>query len=307
MNDLIVVPQQSQWLRLKSLVLDSVSSPITKRVYNLGLDEFFAWYGQEPRAGFTKATVSAWRVALEARGLGAVSINVRITAVRKLAVEASDNGLLAPELANGITRVKGVASKGVRVGNWLSLKQAQALLNAPDITTTKGLRDRAIIAVLLGCGLRRSEVSALTVKHVQQRDGRWCIVDLVGKHGRVRTVPIPTWAKVAIDAWTGPAGVVEGHVFRSVNRGDKVPGPVLSEKVVWQMLRPYAAAAGVPGIAPHDCRRTAAKLCRAAGGELEQIQLLLGHASVQTTERYLGTKQDLVHAPNDGIKLRVAV
>jgi len=176
----------------EALVLDSVSSPITKRVYNLSPDEFFAWYGLEPRAGFSKATVSAWRVALEARGLGAVSINVRITAVRKLAVEAADNGLLAPELANGITRVKGVASKGVRLGNWLSLKQAQALLNAPDITTTKGLRDRAIIAVLLGCGLRRSEVSALTFKHVQQRDGRWCIVDLVGKHGRVRTVPTPT-------------------------------------------------------------------------------------------------------------------
>jgi site-specific recombinase XerD len=106
--------------------------------------------------------VAAWRVALETRGLGAVSINVRITAVRKLAVEAADNGLLAPELANGITRVKGVASKGVRLGNWLTAKQAQALLNAPDDTTIKGLRDGAILAVLLGCGLRRSEVAALT-------------------------------------------------------------------------------------------------------------------------------------------------
>lgn len=307
MNDLIVVPQADQWHRLKSLVLDSVSSPITKRVYNLGLDEFISWYGQEPRPGFTKATVSAWRVALEARKLGSVSINVRITAVRKLAAEAADNGLLAPELAVGIARVKSAKSMGVRTGNWLSLKQAQALLNAPDITTTKGLRDRAIIAVLLGCGLRRSEVAALTLKHIQQRDGRWCIVDLFGKHGRVRTVPMPTWVKVAIDAWTGPGGVVDGHVFRPVSRGDQLQGEVLSEKVVWQMLRPYATAAGVPGIAPHDCRRTAAKLCRASGGELEQIQLLLGHASVQTTERYLGIKQDLVHAPNDGIKLRVTV
>jgi site-specific recombinase XerD len=86
-----------------------------------------------------------------------------------------------------------------------------------------------------------------------------------------------------------------------------VTGERLGEKVVWQMLQQYAEAAGVPGIAPHDLRRTCAKLCRAAGGELEQIQLLLGHASVQTTERYLGTKQDLVHAPNDAIKLRVAV
>ena len=108
MTDLIVVPQPNQWLRLKSLVLDSVSSPITKRVYHLGLDEFFVWYGLEPRAGFTKATASSWRVALEARGLGAVSINVRITAVRKLAVEAADNGLL-PEVANGISHVKRAA------------------------------------------------------------------------------------------------------------------------------------------------------------------------------------------------------
>src|SRR5215472_15986291 len=214
MTELITVPKPNEWTRLKALVLDSVSSPITRRVYNLGLDEFFAWYTQEPRAGLTKATVAAWRVALEARGLGAVSINVRITAVRKLAVEAADNGLLAPELATGITRVKGVASKGVRLGNWLSVQKAQKLLNAPDAATPKGLRDRSILAVLLGCGLRRSEVAALTMGHIQQRDGRWFIVDLVGKHGRVRTVPVPTWDKVAIDAWTGPAGITDGQGYR---------------------------------------------------------------------------------------------
>ena len=118
---------------------------------------------------------------------------------------------------------------------------------------------------------------------------------------------MPTWVKVAIDAWGDPAGIADGPVFRSVNRGAEVHDTALSEKVIWQLIRPYAAQAGVPGIAPHDCRRTCAKLCRAAGGELEQIQLLLGHASVQTTERYLGTKQDLVNAPNDGIRLRIAL
>jgi integrase len=160
--------------------------------------------------------------------------------------------------------------------------------------------------VLLGCGLRRSEVAALTFGHAQQRDGRLCIVDLVGKHGRVRTIPMPAWTKVAIDAWATAAGISAGPVFRPVNRGGQAQETALNEKVVWQLLQRYTAAAGVPGIAPHDLRRTCAKLCRAAG-ELEQIQLLLGHASVQTTERYLGTKQDLVHAPNDGIKLRVTV
>jgi site-specific recombinase XerD len=306
MNDLAVVEKPAQWERLKAMVLDSVCSPITKRVYNMALNEFMAWFQQAPRPGFIKATVSAWRVSLEERKLGSSSIIIRMSAIRELAAEAADNGLLAPELAQGISRVKSVKSTGIRVGNWLSQRRAQALLSAPDISTVRGLRDRAILAVLLGCGLRRSEVAALTFAHVQQRDGRWCIVDLVGKHGRVRTAPMPAWVKVAIDAWTSPVAIATGHVFRPVSRVGAVTGERLGEKVVWQMLRQYAAEAGVPGIAPHDLRRTCAKLCRAAGGELEQIQMLLGHASVQTTERYLGTKQDLVHAPNDAIRLRVS-
>ena len=102
----------------------------------MALDEFFAWYEMEPRPGFTKATVSAWRVTLEERGLGSSSIIVRMSAIRKLAVEATDNGLLAPELAAGISRVKSAKSIGVRAGNWLSLRQAQALLDAPDMAAS---------------------------------------------------------------------------------------------------------------------------------------------------------------------------
>src|ERR1700686_4169624 len=192
MNDLISLEKIAQWQKLKTLVLYSVSSPITKRVYNMALDEFMGWFQEAPRPGFTKATVSAWRVTLEDRKLGSSSIIVRMSAIRKLAAEAVDNGLLSPELAAGISRVRSAKSVGIRVGNWLSLRQAQALLSAPDAADMMGLRDRAILAVLLGCGLRRSEVAALTFAHLQQRDGRWCIVDLVGKHGRIRTAPMPT-------------------------------------------------------------------------------------------------------------------
>src|ERR1700735_4172897 len=240
MNDLISLEKIAQWQKLKTLVLDSVSSPITKRVYNMALDEFMGWFQQAPRLGFTKATVSAWRVSLEDRRLGSSSIIIRMSAIRKLAAEAADNGLLAPELAAGIARVKSAQSVGIRMGNWRSVRQAQSLLNAPDITTVRGLRDRAILAVLLGCALRRSEVAALTFTHLQQRDGRWCIVDLVGKHGRVRTAPMPTWVKVAVDAWTAPADVVEGYVFCPVNRAGRITGEALGEKVVWQLIKPYA-------------------------------------------------------------------
>src|ERR1700684_4273349 len=137
MNELIAIEKIAQWEKLKALVLDSVSSPITKRVYNMALNEFMEWFQQAPRPGFCKAVVSAWRVSLEERGLGSSSIIVRMSAIRKLAMAATDNGLLAPEWAAGIQRVKSAKSIGVRMGNWLSLKQAQALLNAPNTTTVK--------------------------------------------------------------------------------------------------------------------------------------------------------------------------
>src|SRR5258706_4128335 len=123
MTELIVVEKIAEWQRLKALVLDSVSSPITRRVYNMALDEFIAWYRQEPRPGFTKATVSAWRVSLEARSLGSSSIIIRMSAIRKLAVEASDNVLLAPALAAGISRVQSAKSVRIPVGDWVSLQQ----------------------------------------------------------------------------------------------------------------------------------------------------------------------------------------
>src|SRR5450432_3313168 len=151
--------------------------------------------------------------------------------------------MLAPELVAGILRVKGVKSKGVRVGNWLSLRQAQILLSAPDVTTLKGLRDRTILAVLLACGLRRSEAAARTFAHLMQLDGRWC------KHGRVRTVPMPAWVKVAIDAWTSATRLTDGYVLRPVNRADRISGERLGEKAIWQMLRRYAQVVGVPAIA----------------------------------------------------------
>lgn len=284
-----------QWYKLKGLVLDAVTSPHSRRAYGVALDGFFLWWESAGRPPFTKATVQAFRAKLESDGLAGATINVRLCAIRKLAVEAADNGLLDPDLAAGVGRVKGAKRLGVRMGNWLTLAEAQTLLGAPDTTTVKGKRDRAILAVLLGCALRRSELAALTVEHIQQRDGRWVFADLVGKGGRVRTVAVPAWVKVSMDQWTEAAGIVGGRVWRSINRGGRIWGDGLTEKVIWQVVEQYAAA----GIAPHDLRRTSAKLCRAGGGELEQIQILLGHASVQTTERYLGTRQNLTDAPND--------
>ena len=116
MNELIAIQKVAAWEKLKALVRDSVSSPITKRVYNMALDEFLAWFQQAPRPGFTKATVSAWRVSLEARKLGSSPIIIRMSAIQKLAAEAAGNGLLAHELAAGIARVKSAKTQCIRTG-----------------------------------------------------------------------------------------------------------------------------------------------------------------------------------------------
>src|SRR5215813_5060835 len=182
------------------------------------------------------------------------------------------------------------------------MEQAHDLLAQPEISSMEGRRDRAILAVLLGCALRRSELAALECGHIQQRDGRWVFVDLVGKGKRIRTVPIPPFVKVAIDAWTAAARLSEGPLFRRVRRRkypEKTPAS-LSERMIWHIVTKYARQTGLDDkLAPHDMRRTCAKLCRESGGDLEQIQFLLGHASIQTNERYLGSRQNLREAVND--------
>jgi site-specific recombinase XerD len=287
-----------------ALVLDGLTSEHSRRAYERALGDFLAWHAGQGRPPLSKALVQAYKAKLQSDGLSPSTVNLRMSAIRKLAREAADNGLVDAALAEGVARVKGVKTAGVRTGNWLTREQAQALLDAPDVTTLKGLRDRAILAVLLGCGLRRSEAAALTLAHVQQREGRWVICDLVGKGNRTRTVPMPSWAKAALDAWLEAAGIAEGHAFRAVHKGGAVNGEAMSDQAIADVVREYGLALGFE-LAAHDLRRTFAKLAHKGGAGLDQIQLSLGHASIQTTERYLGVAQDLTDAPCDRLGLRV--
>src|SRR6266851_6630684 len=131
----------------------------------------------------------------------------------------------------------------------------------------------------------------------------WVIADLIGKGGHVRTVPVPTWVKLAVDHWLTEAGVSTGPVFRAINKARRIATSGFSPKVIWGVVKAGSSNCGLDRVAPHDLRRTCARLCHEAGGELEQIQFLLGHVSVQTTERYLGCKQRLRNAVNDRIGL----
>lgn len=287
-----------------NLVCNAVTSDHTRRAYSRALTEFVVWHSSTGQQGFSKATVQAHVTALRAAGVSASSINQRLTAIRKLAVELADNGVIDHSAAQAIGRAEGVRVEGKRLGNWLTKEQAQQLLTLPGVSTVKGLRDRAILAVLLGCGLRREECAGLTVGNIQQREGRWVIVDLVGKRSKTRSVPMPAWCKYAIDSYCQAAGIADGILLRSVRRGDHITDQGMTAQAIFDVVKAYAGAIGVD-VRPHDLRRTFAKLAHKGNAPIEQIQLSLGHSSVQTTERYIGVQQDLSSAPCDALGLRI--
>jgi integrase len=137
------------------------------------------------------------------------------------------------------------------------------------------------------------------IEDLQIRQGHWAIVDLVGKGSHIWTVPMPLWVKDAVDRWREAARVAGGRIFRAVSRHGTLWGKGISENVIWYVVRRCAERMQMDHLASHDLRRTCAKLCHVNGGELEQIQFLLGPVSVLTTERYLGCKQNLEQPVND--------
>src|SRR5277367_2610855 len=118
----------------KASVLQSLGSVASKRTYGFAINDFIAWYCSEPRLAFGRTVVLRYRYELEARRLAPATINLRLAAVRRLAYEAADNGLLSPDLAASIRRVKGAKKLGTRLGNWLTCAQGRRLLDAPTGT-----------------------------------------------------------------------------------------------------------------------------------------------------------------------------
>ncbi len=290
----------------RSAVLSSLPSLNSRRSYDLAIRDFIDWYCSEPRLAFNKTVVTRYRIALEQHRYAPSTINLRLAAVRRLAYEASDCGLLSPDLAAGIRRVKGAKRLGVRMGNWLSVEQCKKLLTATSGSALRDVRNHAVLAMLIGCGLRRAEIVGVKIDDFTRRDEHWVLADLIGKGGYMRTVPVPNWVKSAVDTWISSAGLRDGILFRAIGKTGKVQGTGFTAKVIWSIVRKTAFDCGFDLIAPHDLRRTCARLCHQAGGELEQIQFLLGHSSVQTTERYIGCKQRLTDAVNDQLGLGIA-
>ena len=285
-------------LQLKKRVVDSVAAANSKRNYAKALDHLFAFAAGRP---LSRELLLEWRASMEKQSPS--TVNIRLSAMRSLVAEARRACLLSSEDAAKLTDVRNIKQAGARKGNWLTREQAKEILAVPDRSKLKGKRDYVILALLVACALRRTELAELDIKTIQQREGRWVLADLEGKGRRIRTVAIPIWVKHEIDAWTAAADLKDGRLLRPIRKGGKIEGDFLSDWAIWSVVEQAAKQIGIEQFGAHDLRRTCAKLCRKSGGDLEQIKFLLGHSSIQTTERYLGSEQDIEIAVNDNLGL----
>jgi integrase len=292
------VPIDPCLLHLKRMVIDGVAAANSKRNYAQALDHLFSFAAGRP---LSRELLLAWRAAMERQSPS--TVNIRLSAMRKLIAEAKLGGMLSSDDADKLSDIPNIKQAGTRKGNWLTREQAKEILTVPDRSQLKGKRDYVILALLVACALRRTELADLEVTTIQQREGRWVLADLEGKGRRIRTVAIPIWVKQGIDEWTTSANIKDGRLLRPVRKGGKVGGEVLSDWAVWSVVEQAAKQIGIEQFGAHDLRRTCAKLCRKAGGDLEQIKFLLGHSSIQTTERYLGSEQEIAVAVNDNLGL----
>jgi integrase len=285
---------------LRKMLSNSVVSRHTKRAYLTAFDDLIKLVAGRP---ISRMVLMEYRASMVTEDMSAATINLRLCGIRKLVNEARENGLIDPAEAIRLTSVPGVPQNDVRLGTWLSREETRRLLAAVDRSELIGKRNFAILSVLCLCALRRDALAKLDSGLFQLREGRWVFADLIGKRGRVRTVPIPQAAKDALDEWTCAAGISSGPIFRRMRKGGAVTGFALSAWAIWDLVVTTAKAAGIGHLGPHDLRRTCAKLCRKAGGELEQVQALLGREDLSTTARYLNSTQEIQHAVNDRISL----
>ncbi len=302
--------QMADFRQVAELATMGLDSNHSRLAYQRAIGDFLNWYDQSGRPALRLFVLESYREHLKQSGKGAANINQRLSAIRRMIRKAAANGFMPEAEARSAASVEGVGAPGRSVGRWLSKGQAEAFLTAMPRQTLAEKRDFALIAVALSSGLRRSEIAALQVSHLQEVEGRPVILGIVGKRNKKRDIPITPWALRALREWQEAAGIEEGTIFRPVNKGGQVAGRCMTPEAIRQSVeraidRANGAGANIPKLACHDLRRSFAQMARKGGAPIEQIAKSLGHSSIVTTQVYLGIDQDFSNAPADCLGLKL--
>jgi integrase len=297
-RSLVPAPNPADFLNASVETFLAGRAPNTRRAYRTRLNQFSAWLAEQPPAPFV-AQLRQYIAYLQDKGLSERSVQAHVNTIKgviKLAAALDTTGKLAAALPT-LELAKPPSIRGEVQGERLSAAQRQQLIYAPGTGTLRGKRDTAILALLSVCGLRRSEVSALSWEHVGEIDGYKVVKNLTGKHGRTRTVKLPKGLYELLEAYAGGGELdtsPETPVFVAIGKGERIQhGQRLTASAVAWLVKEYARRIGLHDISPHDLRRTAASLARKGGASIEQVQIMLGHASPQTTSQYIGEGLDL--------------
>lgn len=284
-----------------SAAMAGIANIHTRRAYTRALRQFFAWREAQGGLRINRITVQAYRTSLVQAGAGPATITTVLAAIRKLTSEALMCGGISEVDAAGIRQVPGIESMGHKAGQWLSMDQVKRMMAAIPRETLRGSRDYAALAMLIGCGLRRGEAVSARVDQLVLREGRFCLLDMTRKRGRVQTIPVQMWVAQAITTWVGKSGISDGPILRGINKY----GVILQALSTAQLYRIVASSAARIGVklAAHDCRRTFAGLVESAGADMRSIQSALGHSSITTTEKYLEPIRSMRHAACDLIEV----
>jgi site-specific recombinase XerD len=285
----------SFWQPIKITVMNGVSN-LTATSYGPSIDDFLNWWFESGESNPIVATTAYRHYLAEERGFKPATANKKLSAIRKLFETAAvfgigkENWPLSFEVSTAIKSIKNIPQHGTTHGTRLNKEQLEALCYAPSGETILGKRDRTVLALLVGCGLRRSEVTNLTWGHLR-RDGKvWEIVDLKGKHGRIRTVPVPQWVYDLVLEYSPDKGRDSERIVVSYDRHGNPRGKITSQSI-YRIVVDYSEKLGF-GVAPHDLRRSNARYLRDEGVEIENIQHELGHSSSAVTDRYIGREGD---------------
>ncbi len=304
-------PQGDQMMQQAMMTYLAGMAPNTQRAYESRIRAFLGWRdGQEPVPLIVHLKMYVAYLQTE-QDLAPRSVQAHLNTIKGLLRTAA---AIEPSLAAGLPQLELVKAPRVRgelQGQRLTAPQAKLLLAAPGIDTPKGLRDSTILALLLVLGLRRSEICTLAWGHITELDGHRVIANLKGKHGRIRTLKMPVWLWRMMMDWGQASGrsmaEKEARVFVPITKDGNILTyrKGMTPHAIYRMVDYYTARCGVPQVKPHDLRRTAALLARRGGATIEQVQVMLGHASPQTTSSYIGETLDLDDNAVDYSPLRI--
>lgn len=285
----VVLPARNAQIEAAMRGLRGELSDLSWAMYSRAIYDFLAYLEANKTTDFggsLAVVLSSWLKSLSEAGLSPSTVKVKLVQIRRFVSWGVRVGWADHAALLDVQEVKVPKSIGGRHGNWIDQNTMQRILNSIDGSTLMGKRDRALFALLFGCGLRREETTTLRWSHFTRQGNTWAITDLKRKHNRTQAlIAVPDWVMKLLRDWN-PDGSGEDHVIVSIDKHGNLRDSITGDGI-WRIVKKWAGAFDLGKFAPHDARRSFARVAKLNGLEMSQLSQTLGHSTIAVTERYV--------------------